>query len=82
MNKLVYIICSIMALVSGWVMIAAMIVVLGACVFYTTYITLELPDYSFLIYAVVGCIVMIVHTIKSIEAFKESKAWYDNHIKE
>ena len=82
MNKFVYNTCMIILLILSWIMIAGALALLGGCVFYTTYVTLELPDYSFLIYTVVGCIIMIYFTIKSIKTFAESKAFYDNHIKE
>lgn len=82
MKKFIHNAIVLTTLVLGWIMIAVMIVVLGACVFYTTYVTLELPDYSFLIYSLFACIVLVKQAIESIKAFKDSKLWYNDHIKE
>ena len=82
MNKLVYTICSLAILILSCIMTAAMLIFLGVLIFYLTYVTLELPDYTFLIYVIVACIIMIRLICMSIRGFKESKEWYENHINE
>lgn len=82
MNKLVYTICSLAILILTCIMIAIMLIFLGVLIFYLTYVTLEFPDYTFLIYVIIACIVMIWFIYKSIRAFKESKEWYENNINE
>ena len=82
MNKLVYVICSLAIIISSCMMIVAMLIFIGVLIFYLTYVTLELPDYTFLIYVIIACIVIIWFICMSIRAFKEPKEYYENHINE
>jgi hypothetical protein len=57
-----------------------MVVVVSYLVFCATYITLELPDYSFIIYSLFGCIIMVIQTIICIKSFRDTKLLYNNHM--
>ena len=82
MNKFYYNTIVFIAIVLSWIMVATMVVGVGVLAFYATYITLELPDYSFIVYSLFGCVIMKRVTIECIKAFKDSKLWHNDHIKE
>ena len=50
MRKFVHNAIVLTSIALSWIIVVTMIVVVGYLVFYATYITLELPDYSFIIY--------------------------------
>ena len=82
MKKFIHNAIIFVAIALSWIMIATMLVCVGVLSFYATYITLELPDYSFIVYSLFGCAIITAVTIECIKAFKDSKLWYNDHIKE
>ena len=82
MRKFVHNAIVLTSIALSWIIVVTMIVVVGYLVFYATYITLELPDYSFIIYSLLGCTIIAVQTNICIKSFKDSKLWYNDHIKE
>lgn len=82
MRKFVHNAITLTSIALSWIIVVAIIVVVGYLVFYATYITLELPDYSFIIYLLFGCIIIAVQTNICIKSFKDRKLWYNDHIKE
>lgn len=82
MEKFIHNTIAFITISMSWIMVTTMAVAVGVLVFYATYITLDLPDYSFIVYSLFGCFAITKATIGCIKAFKNSKLWYNDHIKE
>ena len=80
MKKFIHNTIVITSIIFSWIILVVMLSVVGYLVFCATYITLELPDYSFIIYSLLGCIIMVIQTIICIKSFRDSKLSYNNHI--
>ena len=68
------------SIIFSWIILVVMLAVVGYLVFCATYITLELPDYLFIIYSLFGCIIMVIQTIICIKSFRDRKLLYNNHM--
>lgn len=68
------------SIIFSWIILVVMLAVVGYLVFCATYITLELPDYLFIIYSLLGCIIMVIQTIICIKSFRDRKLLYNNHM--
>lgn len=82
MKKNIYNAIVFITILLSWIMVTTMLVIVGILSFCATYITLDLPDYSFIVYLLFASVIITKVTIECIKAFKDSKLWYYDHIKE